>query len=472
MTVRRTVVLDVVGLSGRLLGEATPCLTRLARRGGLRPLRPVLPAVTCSVQASFLTGRLPRDHGAVGNGWYHRDTAEVALWKQSSRLVAGERIWETARRRDPSFTCAKLFWWWNMYSSADWSVTPRPIYRADGRKIPDVYTEPAALRAELVRRFGPFPLFKFWGPGADLDSTAWIARAARHLYDSRKPSLTLVYLPHLDYVLQREGPGGPNVARELRAVDAVAGELIEHVERDGARVIVLSEYGISGVTGAVHVNRVLREAGLLRVRDEEGSETLDAGASEAFAVADHQIAHVHVRRRQLLPEVTALLERTDGIAEVLDDDGKRAAGLDHPRAGELVAVAAPDRFFTYYYWLDDDRAPDFARTVDIHRKPGYDPAELFLDPALALPRLRVGAYLVRKRLGFRALLRVIPLDASLVRGSHGRLPEDGDDGPLFLSSDPALVPPGPVAATDVKGLVLRHALGDVTSRRSAAESGA
>ncbi len=453
MSTRRTVVLNVVGLSADLLGAHTPNLAALAREGGMRPLETVVPAVTCTAQATMLTGTMPREHGCVANGWYFRDLAEVFLWRQSNRLVGGEKIWETARDRDPSFTCANLFWWYNMYSSVDLAVTPRPIYWADGLKLPDIYTEPADVRDELVRRFGEFPLFYFWGPNADIRSSRWIAEAARYVYDTRRPSLTLVYLPHLDYNLQRLGPNDPRIAPDLRAIDDVAGELIEHVRRDGARVVVLSEYQIGAVGGAVHVNRALREAGLLRVRVELGLEKLDAGASEAFAVADHQVAHVYVRRPERVREVQALLTGLRGVARVLDDDGKRALGLDHPRSGELVALAAPDRWFTYYYWLDDARAPEFARTVDIHRKPGYDPVELFMDPTLTLAPVQVGWRLAKKMLGFRMLMDVIPLDPSLVRGSHGV----ATTGPVLVSSEPDLLPrEGAVHATQVKDLVLRH----------------
>jgi predicted AlkP superfamily pyrophosphatase or phosphodiesterase len=397
----RTVVLDVVGLSADLVGDATPNLQALAREGAIRPLRTILPAVTCSVQATFITGGLPRDHGAVANGWYFRDLSEVWLWRQSSRLVSGERIWETAARRDPGFTCAALFWWFNMYCSTTYSVTPRPMYLADGRKLPDVYTDPPELRDELTDRLGTFPLFNFWGPGADIVSSRWIADCARHVYDTRRPTLTLVYLPHLDYNLQRLGPRHPEIRRDLAAIDALAGEIIAHVRRDGARVIVLSEYAIAEVRGPVHINRVLRDAKLVCVRTELGREFLDAGASEAFAVSDHQVAHVYIRNRERISEVKRLLETLPGVATVLDGAGKARHGLDHHRSGELVAVAAPDRWFSYYYWLDDARAPDFARTVDIHRKPGYDPAELFLDPALAWPKLKIASILARKALGFR-----------------------------------------------------------------------
>jgi predicted AlkP superfamily pyrophosphatase or phosphodiesterase len=453
----RTVVLNVVGLTPELLGDATPNLSRLAREGVMRPLETVVPAVTCSAQSTFTTGLLPRGHGCVANGWYFRDIAEVNLWRQANQLVSGERIWEAAKRRDPTFTCAKLFWWYNMYSAADYAVTPRPIYLADGLKLPDIYAEPAALHDELVFRLGEFPLFHFWGPNADIRSTQWIARCARHIYDTRRPTLTLVYLPHLDYNLQRLGPDAPAIQQDLREVDAVCGELIDHVRRDGTRVIVLSEYGITRVNGAVHLNRALREQGLLRVRVERGLEKLDAGASEAFAVADHQVAHVYVRRPERLAEVKKLVEGLPGVEKVLDEAGKRAIGLDHSRSGELVAISKADRWFSYYYWLDDDKAPEFARTVDIHRKPGYDPVELFVDPDLPLAKLKVGWTLAKKQLGFRYLMDVIPLDTSLVKGSHGRLTDRKEQGPLFMSTEPGLVPAAPsIRAVDVKEIVLRH----------------
>ncbi|HLT39958.1 MAG TPA: alkaline phosphatase family protein, partial [Enhygromyxa sp.] len=379
---RRTLVLDVVGLTGELIGEHTPNLAALAARGGQRALRTITPAVTCSVQSTFITGALPRVHGCVANGWYFRDHAQVWLWRQNNALVEGEKLWDAARARDRRFTCAKLFWWFNMYAAVDWAVTPRPIYRADGRKLPDVHTHPSELRDHLQAKLGTFPLFNFWGPKADIGSSRWIADAALELERREQPTLSLVYLPHLDYGLQKLGPAHPDIPRQLREIDAICGELIDAAERAGQRVIVVSEYGITAVTGPVHINRALREAGLIAVREELGEEHFDAGASRAFAVADHQIAHVYVRDPGEIDEVRTLLERLPGVERVLDAAGKRELGLDHPRAGELVAISQADRWFTYYYWLDDRRAPDYARTVDIHRKPGYDPCELFVDPGL------------------------------------------------------------------------------------------
>jgi len=456
--VRQTLVLDVVGLTPALLAHA-PNLEALAAAGGLRPLTTVLPAVTTTVQSTFVTGLLPRDHGIVGNGWYFRDLAEVWLWRQSNRLVEGEKLWEAAKRRDPAFTCAKLFWWYNMYATADYTVTPRPMYPADGRKLPDIYTQPAGLRDELQSELGQFPLFRFWGPTADIESTRWIARSALRVLERQRPTLTLVYLPHLDYSLQRLGPSHPSIAAEVAAVDALCGELIEAARRTGAAVVVLSEYGITEVSLPVHVNRALRRAGWLEVREELGREQLDAGASQAFAVADHQVAHVYVARPELVPEVAALLRGLPGVERVLDAEGKREAGLDHPRSGELVAIADAHSWFTYYHFLDDERAPDYARTVDIHRKPGYDPAELFVDPALKAAKLRIGLRLAQKMLGMRYLMDVIPLDATLVRGSHGRLTDRAEDGPLFITSEPQLLGEGPVTATDVRDLLLDHVFG-------------
>lgn len=451
----RTLVLDVVGLTPKLL-EYAPSLKRVAARGGMRPLQTITPAVTCSVQSTFLTGALPRQHGSVGNGWYFRDLAQIWLWRQSNHLVSGDKIWDEAKRRDPSFRCAQLFWWYNMYASVDLSLTPRPMYTADGRKIPDVYSEPPELRDRLQAALGTFPLFEFWGPRSSLRSSRWIIDSARWILREHAPTLTFVYVPHLDYDLQRFGPNSPRAIQAVAEVDAALAELLDFAEREQLRCVVLSEYGITEVSGAVPINRVLREAGLLRVREELGREQLDAGASEAFAVADHQVAHVYVKRHERIPEVARLLQAVPGIEHVWGALEKARVGLDHSRSGELVAIAQADRWFSYYFWLDDARAPDYARTVDIHSKPGYDPVELFLDPAIRFPAFAVGRRLAARKLGFRTLLDVIPLDPSLVKGSHGRVTDDPHDGPVFITDHAEFLGEGPVFATDVKDVLLRH----------------
>lgn len=454
---RPVLAMIVVGLTPRHLGPHTPRLSALAQEGAMASLTTVTPAVTCSVQASFMTGLAPRDHGIVANGWLFRDQMEVLLWRQSNRLVGGEKIWEAGKARDGAFTCANMFWWYNMASHHDIGATPRPIYKADGRKLPDCYTVPESLRALLTEKLGPFPLFQFWGPATTIASTRWIAEATKQVMSDSNPTLTLAYLPHLDYDLQRFGPDEthPAVCASLEAVDAVAGDLADAARARGCSVIVLSEYGITAVDRPIHINRALRNAGLLAVREEDGGELLDPIASKAFALADHQIAHVYVADPALQPTVRTLLADLPGIEQVLDEAGKRAVGLDHTRSGELVALADARSWFTYYYWTDDSRAPDFARTVEIHRKPGYDPVELFLDPAIAWPKLAIGRRLAQRKLGFRALMDVIPLDASLVRGSHGRPTDDVREGPLIIADRAELLGNRQaIAATDVKSLLL------------------
>ena len=454
---QRTAVLNVVGLTPKIASNAAhaPHLARFAADGAIARIDAAFPAVTCTAQADYLTGVRPNRHGIVGNGWYSREDCEIKFWKQSNRLVLAPKIWETARALEPSFTCANLFWWYNMYSSVDYSVTPRPMYLADGRKLPDVYSSPAGLRDELQSSLGQFPLFDFWGPRASIASTKWIAAAATHVETRFSPTLSLVYLPHLDYNLQRVGPGDAAAVGDIRQIDEVCGELIAFYEGRGIRVVILSEYGLSGVTTPIHLNRVLREHGLVAVREECGLELLDPGASAAFAVADHQIAHVYVDDAARRDAVRAIVEKTPGVERVLDDRGKAEYGIDHDRAGDLVAIADAPAWFTYYYWLDDARAPDFARTVDIHRKPGYDPVELFLDPSIAVPAVTVGWKLAKRKMGFRSLLDVIPLDATLVKGSHGR-GGAGDDGPLVMTKQKGLVAVPVIASIDVHDLILGH----------------
>ena len=453
---QKTAVINVVGLTASLLGEHTPFLSKWAASGHRATIDPVLPAVTCSAQATYLTGEMPAAHGIVANGWYFREECEVKFWRQSNNLIQSPKIWERAREKDPSFTCANMFWWYNMYSSVDYSVTPRPIYRADGLKLPDCYSHPANLRDELQQALGMFPLFKFWGPATTIASTQWIADASLHVVQKYNPTLTLIYLPHLDYNLQRIGPNHPHIGTDLKEIDEVCEGLITQLEQQGVRVVVLSEYGINEVSKPVSLNRLFRNEGFIAVREEMGLELLDAGASKVFAVADHQIAHIYVNDLTLVDAVKTMVEQVPGVAMVLDKEGQVAYGIEHPRSGELVAVADPDAWFTYYYWLDDDKAPDFARTVDIHRKPGYDPVELFTNPDFKIPLLQVGRRLIKKKLGFRYLMDVIPLDATLVKGSHGHLTSDAGECPLLITRHKELVQDERIRPTRVHDILMNH----------------
>ncbi len=443
----KTVVIDIVGLSSNLIGDHTPFLKEYISTHHLSLIEPMLPAVTTSVQSTYLTGKWPSEHGIVGNGWYDREECEVKFWKQSNKLVQGEKIWEHAKKIDPSFTCSKMFWWYNMYSTADYSVTPRPNYLADGRKMPDCYSHPAALRDELQKKLGTFPLFQFWGPGANIKSTQWIADASILTDEQYDPTLTLIYLPHLDYCLQKFGPDISTISKELNEIDAVVKQLVNFYEKKNAKIILLSEYGISPVNNSVHLNRVLRKNGLLEVRIERGLELLDAGASKAFAVADHQVAHIYINDPSVETQVRTLIEKTPGVELVLDRNQQLVYHIDHKRSGDLVAVADANSWFTYYFWLDDEKAPDYARSVDIHKKPGYDPVEMFMTS-----KLRAGYKLLRKKAGLRYVMDVIPLDASLIKGSHGRRGTLPEFYPVIITNDQ--LKKEKIAANEVYNVIL------------------
>ncbi len=464
---KRTAVLNVVGLTRSLLGSATPHLQTLAAKGAIANILPAFPAVTCTAQSNYLTGALPSQHGIVANGWYDRALAEVQFWKQSNHLVHGRKLWEELRAHDPGFTCAKLFWWYNMYSSVDYSITPRPVYPADGRKVFDIYTAPFSIRAAIKSALGEFPFPAFWGPAAGVDSpqgpadavSRWIAASAKWIEEKYHPTLSLIYLPHLDYNLQRLGPAHPRIAQDLNQIDAIVGDLIQFFRDRSIQIVVLSEYGITPVERPIHLNRAFRERGWIAIKDELGLELLDGGASRAFAVADHQIAHVYLNDRSLERAVRELLEQQPGVERVLGPAEQAAIGIRHARSGDLIAVSAPDAWFTYYYWLEDRLAPDFARCVDIHRKPGYDPVELFLDPAQRFIKLKVAWRLLQKKLGFRMLMDVIPLDAALVKGSHGRPPDNPAEGPVLIADQPALLPKATVTSTEVYQVIRQAVLG-------------
>ena len=433
---KKTAVINVVGLTSRLIGDETPRIRAFAEAGSVREIRPVLPAVTCTAQATYLTGTLPGEHGIVGNGWYFKDECEIRFWRQSNRLVDGQKIWDRLRTEDPGFRCANMFWWYNMYSTVDYSVTPRPNYLADGRKIPDCYSRPAGLRDELQAELGTFPLFHFWGPRTSIKSSRWIAEASMLMDRKYDPTLTFIYLPHLDYNLQRHGIDITKIGTDLREIDAVTGSLMDYYRQHDTRIVLLSEYGITDVDRPVHPNRILREQGYLAIRVERGLELLDAGESRAFAVADHQLAHIYIPDPGDIEKIARLFEGVPGVERVLRGPSRREAGLDHERSGDLVLVADARSWFTYYFWDDDARAPDYARMVDIHKKPGYDPVELLTDPSDPLVMLKVFWKLFRKKLGFRTVLDIIPLKAELVKGSHGRIPENRADYPIFISDNP------------------------------------
>jgi len=438
--VRNLVVLNIAGLSPALLEQKDrlKCISSLRSNGFYVPIQPVFPAVTSSVQATLTTGLTPALHGVVGNGWLDRERLSVDFWSHSARLVRGTRLWELAKRREPDFTVAALCWQQMMGSGVDYLLTPSPIHTPDGRMISSCYSRPAGLYDRLVEKHGPFSLTSYWGPLAGIRSSQWIGEATRHILRVFQPTLTMTYLPHLDYSLQKYGPHAPEIGPELDAIDAVVGDIVDTAAEVGGDVLILSEYGISPVSSGLCINRLLRQADLLVVREVDGREYLDIAESRAFAVVDHQIAHIYAHDG-LVNETAQILEQTPGIEKVLDAEGKRGMGIDHERSGELIAIAEADRWFAYYWWEDPDRAPAFAGTVDIHNKPGFDPVELFFDPKN----------------------RCVPVDETLVKGSHGRLPEDEANAAVFIAPQPPSSGPvvGRLDAVHVSELLLDMLLG-------------
>ncbi len=451
----KTVVLNVVGLTTRLIGEHTPFIKSFLEKGELASIEPVLPAVTCTSQTTYLTGKWPSEHGIVGNGWYFKDECEVKFWRQSNKLTQSDKLWDEMKQFDSNFTCANLFWWYNMYSTVDYSVTPRPNYLADGRKIPDIYSHPPELRDQLQQELGTFPLFNFWGPKTSVKSSQWIADAAINTDQLHDPTLTLVYLPHLDYNLQRYGINFSKISKDLNEIDEVVKKLVSYYDNGNTNIVLLSEYGITNVNNPIHINRILRSEGLISIREERGLELLDTGSSKAFAVADHQIAHIYLNDQTIKSEVKELLKGINGVERVLSHNELEEAHLNHDRCGDLLLIADKNSWFTYYFWMDDAKAPDYARMVDIHKKPGYDPVEMFTDPEDKFVMPKVILKLLKKKLGFRTVMNIIPLKANLVKGSHGRIPEDQSDYPVFIKNNKGSLKQELFKSTEVYELITK-----------------
>lgn len=448
------VLILAVGLTQKLLPHARR-LQETANKGWVRELREIVPAVTCSAQASILTGLQPDKHGVVGNGWLYRDTHEVRFWQQSNHLIQVEPLYRTARKQaeqaGKKFRAAKLFWQFNQGSDCEISITPKPYYGADGSKAFGITGTPMGLSDRLEKKFGSFPFAAFWGPLAGLPSTAWIAQAAAEVLQAERPDLTLVYLPHLDYDPQRFGPSGSDMPRLVRELDDACAPLLDIATKMGARVWVVSEYGLVDVDQPVLLNRVLRQKGFLGVRSGPYGDILDTFGSRAFAVCDHQVAHIYIKDAADIIPVQELVASTDGVHKVYTKDERTEIGLHHARAGDVVALARPNAWFAYPFWLERRCEPDYARTIDIHRKPGYDPCEMLFDPRLLWPKGRAAWRLLQKKLGFRALFDVVPVDPALIRGSHG-LPTT-NARPLLIGDGPA--PSTHLSLTDVRELLLQ-----------------
>ncbi len=454
------IFLSVPGLRPRDIDAAnTPTLYSWANRGGMAEITPTFPCVTSSVQASMLTGTPPAQHGIIANGFYYRDRREVEMWTGWNNLIEAPQIWDALRAK--GLTSAV----WHAQNikgaAADFIVTPAPIHEPDGTTKLWCYSKPEGLYQQLLDEFGHFPLQHYWGPLSNIESTRWILRGAAWLVEKHAPNFHWIYIPHLDYAMQKFGPNSPQSTAALAELDRELAAFADRVaaSRIGgdAVFLVAGEYAMTDVTGVVYPNRVLREAGLLAVEERDSSlpplqggtkgghgslstaaEFIDYSRSAAFALVDHQFAHVYIAKspnHQIATSIADLFRRIAGIAGVYAGDERAQVGMTHQRCGDIVLVCDDAHWLAYYWWLDDANAPPFARTVDIHNKPGYDPVELFFDPKT----------------------RGIPLDASLVRGSHGVPATAAHHRTALICSlpNPGIFQPGPIRDTDLFSILQR-----------------
>jgi predicted AlkP superfamily pyrophosphatase or phosphodiesterase len=439
-------LLSIPGLRPEDLARM-PVLAGLAAAGRSVPLAPGFPAVTCPVQASLTTGTMPAAHGILANGLVDRGTSHLEMWISPDSVHRAPRLWDRIKAARPEVRTAAWFLLQSKHATADLVCLPAPKHNPDGSETMWCHTNPEPLYAGLRERLGEFPLHKFWGPVAGIESSRWIARSFVEASRPAPPHLAVVYLPHLDYAAQRTGPDSPPAHAACGELDAEIGTLLDDYGRlvgcDDLTVLVAGEYRIRPVSHALHPNRVLREAGLLAVHDAGEGELLDLATSRAWTLADHQVGHVFLRDPADAAAVADLFRGRAGVGRVLAGDELVAAGLvaaGQPRAdsrcGDVVIESTLDSWQTYFYWLDDAKAPAFARTIDIHRKPGYDPLELHLDRS-RLPQI------------------AIPLDPALVKGSHGAVDPANPHETILIASRPDVTSAASLAMTEVARLVER-----------------
>ncbi|MFG0334880.1 MAG: alkaline phosphatase family protein [Maioricimonas sp. JB049] len=432
---QNVVLLSIPGLRPQDL-PAMPRLSALASTGTSTPLVPSFPCVTLPVQANVTTGVGPEKHGVVANGYFYRDKGEFEMWTAWNESVQAPQIWQTLREHDPELTSAVWFPMFAKGAQADYICTPAPIHNPDGSESLWCYTQPQMLYGELRDTLGHFPLMNFWGPMASIRATDWIADSAVVAAAKFKPRFSYIYLSHLDYAAQKTGPDSPEARAALSALDEAIGRIVDGYQNLGMDDILwlaASEYVITEVNSVGYPNRILREASLLTVtEDEQGGEILDVANTPAWAMVDHQFAHVFVKDESDIERVAALFREEPTVERVLVGDERSQVGLNHPRSGEIVLVSQPDAWLAYYYWFDDAKAPAFARTVDIHRKPGYDPVEMFID----MPT------------------KSTPLDATLVKGSHGYPADDPSRHGLLITTDASVLPERQIHDVDLAGIVL------------------
>lgn len=397
--------MDIVGLEvSHISSGLVPSIANIANNNGgeYGYLKPVFPSVTSTVQTSVLSGKHPNEHGIISNGLYDRDNYQVMFWEQSSKLVQTDRIWDVLKKKNANLKTAVLFWQNTMFANSDFVITPRPLHLENGGMDMWCYSRPPNYYEEVASKIGEFDLKSYWGPFASFKSTEWISKSVEFTIEKNSPNLLFAYFPQLDYSSQKFGRNSPQVKDDLKKIDGIVDSIVKTTERmgiiDDTQFIVFSEYGFNDVNDGISINRALRENGLLATRTINNKEYIDFEFSQAFAMADHQVANIYLNKPENKDSVKKILEDVPGIERVYDDREKQDLKIDSYRSGDLIAISNRDKWFSYYWWNHDDKAPTFTKTVDIHRKPGYDPLELFID-------------IQKKSISF---------DTRLVKGSHGR----------------------------------------------------
>jgi len=411
---KKIILLNIVGLTKGQFEKIKPKNLWNKFETNFTSFRPCFPAVTCSVQTSILSGVYPSEHGIIANGYFDSQKNQVSFWEQFAGLVEKPRIWDILKKENPSISTAILFWQNSMYANSDVIITPKPIH-LDHKMIMWCYSKPVGFYEKVSEELGEFNLKSYWGPFVSIESSQWIIESAKKTIQKQSPELVLVYLPHLDYAAQKFGPESPEFTTSLLDLDDLIGKFfsfLENYKPDEYEIILVSEYGFNKVNNSISPNRILRDNNLLSVRKISGKEYIDFELSKAFAMVDHQIAHVYIKPG-FKDDVTRVFSSND-VGTILDDKLKTIHHIDNAKSGDIILCAKKNSWFNYYWWTDASSAPEFTFTVDIHRKPGYDPLELFIDPKS----------------------KTISHDTSLIKGSHGIIDENENNHPLLASTIP------------------------------------
>ena len=400
--IEHVIVIDIVGLEEKHLNsKLLPTISALAEKGESSKMKPVFPAVTSTVQTSFLSGEYPNRHGIISNGFMDRNTYNVLFWEQYNSLVQVPRIWDFIKSKNINFKTAVLFWQNTLYANSDIIITPKPIHLENEMKM-WCYSKPVGYYEEIMKQIGEFDLSSYWGPLASSLSSEWITKAAQYTIEKSRPNFMFTYIPHIDYSAQRFGKESNQVSDDLVLADSIVEKIIDSTKKsktyENTQFIIFSEYSFNNVNCAIPINIILRNNGLLNVRNIGDKEYVDFEFSQAFAVVDHQIANIYLKSPQDKEGIVSILKKISDIDIIITGVEKKFFNIDHERAGDIIVVANRDKWFSYYWWYDENMAPSFTRMVDIHRKPGYDPLELFFDPKK----------------------RSIPYDTGLLKASHGR----------------------------------------------------